>query len=178
MSNVYLGWTPATNPIRGCARRATRTRLESVSTGKVRDVRDYAALVAELSRGGDAGEVLARWGLDDASFTSVEEHYQGELSKAMDATDDGVPPLVAEYAAAFAAARAEQPSSDARPRLDLDEFARATRAIQRKGDAVSALRELGIEVGDYLAASQHWTPRIASDPVLAARFLERPKGSR
>lgn len=149
-------------------------KTTNVVFGKVRDVRDYAALAAELSAGGEPTEILQRWGLSEEDYEAVEATYQQALSDAMDATAEGVPPLVAEYAAAFAAARAKRaasPGDGSYQGLDLETFARATKAIERLGDVDRALRELGIDLRDYLAASQHWAPRIVADPALAERFL-------
>ena len=54
----------------------------------------------------------------------------------------------------------------------LERFAEATRQLQAPGDPVAALSRLGVTMSDYLAASHHWTPRMARDAELGERFRQ------
>jgi hypothetical protein len=136
------------------------------------DIRAYAALAASLATGDrPRAAILAAQGLDEAGWEALDRHHQAELSRAIDDDGDGVPPLVAAYAEAFAAARAR--STRAATLLTIERFGDATREIQRTGDPTAALARLGIALDDFLRANEHWTARMMTDADLLRRFRAR-----
>jgi hypothetical protein len=136
------------------------------------DMRAYAALAATLAAGDRPRDAILRErGLDEAGWEALDRSQQDQLSRAMDEEHDGVPPLVAAYAEAFAAARAR--SAGTHGVLSIERFADATREIQRSGDPTTALGRLGIALDDFLRANEHWTLRMMTDPDLLRRFRAR-----
>lgn len=139
------------------------------------DMRAYAALAAALAAGDRPREVILRErGLDEAGWEALDRLQQRQLSRAMEEEHDGVPPLVAAYAEAFARERARR--AGATTLLSIERFADATREIQRSGDPTAALGRLGIALDDFLRANEHWTPRMMTDPDLLRRFRARLGG--
>lgn len=137
------------------------------------DVTAYAALAAALADPGcQRAEVLAAHGLDEAAWAGLDEAWQARLSAAMEEESDGVPPLVAAYAEAFAAAQ----RAAAGQGMTLERFAEATREIQRNGDPTGTLARLGIPLAAYLQANAYWTRRVVEDRALAERFRRALKG--
>jgi hypothetical protein len=135
-------------------------------------IEEYAELSAELADPAcDRDALLAAHGLDEATFASLDGAAQEQLSRAMDTDDDGVPPLLAAYAEAFARARARL-AVDAGV-LPIERFGDATREISRRGDPLPTLTRLGISLADFLRANEHWTRRMLEDPALLARFRAR-----
>lgn len=139
-------------------------------------MRAYAALAATLaSADRPREEILGEHGLDEAGWEALDRVHQAQLSRSLDDDDvDGVPPLVAAYAEAFAAARAR--GAAAKSLLSIERFADATRAIQRSGDPTAALARLGITLDDFLRANEHWTARMMTDADLLRRFRTRLDG--
>jgi hypothetical protein len=136
------------------------------------DMRAYAALVATLAAGNQPrAAILLERGLDEAGWEALDRFHQDELSRAMSEEHDGVPPIVAAYAEAFAEARARFASTERV--LSIERFADATRAIQISGDPTAALGRLGIALEDFLRANEHWTQRMMADPDLLRRFRAR-----
>ena len=139
------------------------------------DMRAYAALAAALAANDRPREAILRErGLDEAGWEALDRRCQSRLSRAMDEDHDGVPPLVAAYAEAFARERARR--AGAQSVLSIERFADATREIQRSGDPTAALGRLGIALDDFLRANEHWTPRMMTDPDLLRRFRARLGG--
>ncbi|MEJ7731323.1 MAG: hypothetical protein WKG00_19175 [Polyangiaceae bacterium] len=133
------------------------------------DLRRYAEISVELVIGHRAA-VLARHGLDEDGWEIVEDAWQARLSSALETwQDDGVPPLLAELEAAQAAARARIAGTEI---LALERFAAAVCEMGRGGDPVAALARAGVSAADFARASGVWTARMATDPVLAARFAQ------
>lgn len=136
------------------------------------DIRAYATLVATLAAGDrPRAAILAAQGLDEARWEALDSFHQEQLSRALDDDRDGVPPLIAAYAEAFAAARAL--STRAATLLSIERFGDATREIQRTGDPTAALARLGIALADFLRANEHWTARMMTDADLLQRFRGR-----
>lgn len=136
------------------------------------DLEAYAAITVALADGAlPRAIVLAERGLGEAEWAAIDERWQAELSGALEEEHEGVPPLVAAYAEAFERARAAR--RRVKEILPLERFADATREIQLRGDPLAALAHLGIALGDYLAANEHWTPRILAEPALATIFRGR-----
>jgi hypothetical protein len=136
------------------------------------EVAEYAELAATLADPAcDREAVLAARGLDEDGWTALDRDFQDRLGRAMDAEGDGVPPLVAAYAEAFARARAAQNRD--RPVISLERFADATREIQVRGEPLPALAQHGLTLEEYLRANEHWTQRMLADPALVARFRAR-----
>ncbi len=139
------------------------------------DIRAYAALAATLaSADRPREEILGEHGLDEAGWEALDRVHQAQLSRSLDDEASGVPPLVAAYAEAFAAARAR--GAAAKSLLSIERFADATRAIQRSGDPTAALARLGITLDDFLRANEHWTARMMTDTDLLRRFRARLDG--
>jgi hypothetical protein len=136
------------------------------------DIRAYAALAATLA-GGDRPreEILRAHGLDEAGWEALDRFHQEQLSLAIEDDRDGVPPLVAAYAEAFAAARARSTRTEGL--LSIERFGDATREIQRSGDPTAALGRLGIALDEFLRANEHWTIRMMTDADLLRRFRAR-----
>jgi len=135
-------------------------------------IEEYAEISAALAEPDvDREAVLAARGLDEAAFAEIDRACQDALSRAMEADDDGVPPLLAAYAEAFGRARARL-AADAGV-ISIERFGDATREISRRGDPVPTLGRLGISLADFLRANEHWTRRMLEDPALLARFRAR-----
>lgn len=135
-------------------------------------VAEYAELAAALAEpSADRAAVLAARELDEEGWSALDRLFQDRLSRAMDDDGDGVPPLIAAYAAAFARARAAQ-AGDAEV-ISLERYADATREIQRRGDPLPALARVGVTLEQFLRANEHWTRRLLADPELARRFRGR-----
>lgn len=130
-------------------------------------------MTAALAAGREARtEVLARHGLDEASWETIDAQWQERLSEALDADDeDGVPALVAAYAAVYEQAQRELTSI-----MSLEQFAELTRLLQASGDVHASLAKVGVELGDYVRASAHWSGRMAEDPAIEQRFDEVVRG--
>jgi hypothetical protein len=136
------------------------------------DVAEYAELCAVLADPtADRAVALAQRGLDEEGWAALDRLFQDRLSRAMDAESDGVPPLVAAYAEAFARARADLQKD--RGVISIERFADATRVIQRRGDPLPALARVGVSLEDFLRANEHWTRRMLEDPALLARYRSR-----
>lgn len=135
------------------------------------DVTEYAEIAAALADADrDRAATLAARGLDEPAWAALDHRFQEAMSRAMD-SDDGVPPVVAAYAEAFARARAAL----VRPEqvISIERFADATREIQRGGDPEAALTRLGITLREFIRANEHWTRSIVTDPALFARYRSR-----
>ena len=134
------------------------------------DIETYAVLSARLSEEGvDRDALLAEHGLDEASWSLVEDHWQAVLSAAMDVDIEevgGVPDVLSRYSAAYARAQEERSSSV----LSIDHFAEATRRISRSHDVPKTLAEMGLTLPQFLKANLHWTKRMLEEPTLAERF--------
>jgi hypothetical protein len=130
----------------------------------------YTLVMAELASAGDArAAVLARHGLDEATWEALDTRWQDRLSAAMDQDpeDDSVPELISAYAAAYEAAQRA-----IAPPISLDDFARMTRLLEASGDVRASLAKVGISLADYARGIEHWTRQLAGDPELERRFHE------
>jgi hypothetical protein len=143
---------------------------EEVGGDFARDVELYAALSTRLAHPeADRGAILAQNGLDEAAWETVDQLWQTRLSEAIDAygEEEGVPPLVAAFSAAFARAQA----TGAPEVLPFPRFVEATRALMRgEADPNATLKRFGVSLAEYLRAQQHWTRAMAEDPQLLERF--------
>lgn len=136
------------------------------------DVAEYAELAAALADpGADRAALLGARGLNEDGWEALDAHFQARIDRAMDDDGDGVPPLVAAYAEAFARARAALRRD--RGVISLERYADATREIQRRGDPKAALQHVGVTLEEFLHASEHWTRRMLEDPALFTRFRAR-----
>jgi hypothetical protein len=126
----------------------------------------YAGVMAELAAAGDArADVLARHGLDEASWDALDEAFQAELSAAMAAPDDEVPAVLSAYAAAYEAAQRALG-----PTLSIERFAEVTRLVSASGDVRAALARVGVTLAEYVRATEHWPRRMAEDDAIERRF--------
>ena len=136
------------------------------------DIEAYAAVMADLAAAGDArAEVLARRGLDEDQWDALDAEWQARLSEALDDEGDGVPALVARYAAAYEAAQRALGAP-----LPLEQFARVTRLLQATGDMQAALAKEGVTLSDYVRSSEHWSRRMTQDPTEERRFKDALRG--
>lgn len=133
------------------------------------DIEAYAALQMRLvGVEGDARTALLEaHGLTEDTYEALDERAQEALSRALDATEAGVPPLVARYDAAL-----KKVHEGLEPPLSLERFAEATLVVQKGGDPTKALERIGVSLPDYLRSSQAWAGRLAKDDDLARRFAK------
>ncbi len=128
------------------------------------DVVLYAELAAELSGAPRPRDVvLADHGLDEDAWAEIDSRWQDRLSVALASAAEGIPPLVAAHAEAFARA---QHSLGGVP-MPLARFAEATAIVQRGGDVGAGLARLGVDLAAYLTASRHYTTLAAHDRAVA-----------
>lgn len=136
----------------------------------------YAQVMAELASAGEgraAGHaggdprapVLARHGLDEASWAAIDDRWQAELSAALDPDDDGVPEILSAYAAAYEAAQRALA-----PPISIEQLAQVTRLLHASGDVRAALAKVGVTLADYVRGTEHWSRQLAQDPELERRF--------
>jgi hypothetical protein len=131
------------------------------------DLEAYATLAAELADPRvDRRAVLAARGLDEDAWEALDDAWQARLEAADAADDDGVPPLIAAHAEAFARAQRARVGEI----LPFERFVAAARELRRGGDLASTLRRLELTLDTYLAAQGHWTARLLEDEELSARF--------
>jgi hypothetical protein len=133
----------------------------------------YAALRARLAQDHvDRDALLAEHGLDEESWDLVDDAWQAQLSLALEADGDDLPAEVLRYAEAVARAQRDAPGK----LLGLEQFAACTRALRQARDPKLALEKHGVTLTEYLKANQHWSPQLATDHPLAARFRAALKG--
>jgi hypothetical protein len=131
-----------------------------------RTIEAYAQVMAELASAGEArAPVLARHGLDESSWAAVDDHWQAELSAALDPEDDGVPEILSAYAAAYEAAQRALA-----PPISIEQLAQVTRLIGASGDVRAALAKVGVTLADYVRGTEHWSRQLVADPELERRF--------
>lgn len=133
------------------------------------DIEGYAMLSARLSGEGiDRDAILAEHGLDEMSWSLIEDHWQSVLSVAMDVDVEqhGVPEILSRYSAAYARAQEERSSAV----LSIDLFAEATRRISHSRDVPRTLADMGLTLPQFLQANLHWTKRMLEEPAIAERF--------
>lgn len=124
----------------------------------------------------DREAALRAHGLDDDAWEALDDDWQARLSAAEEADDsDGVPPLVAAHAEAFARAQMARTQG---PPLDFATFVEVTRAIARQPDIAAVLRRFDITLERLLLSQGHWTKRMMEDPELEKRFDEARRGGR
>lgn len=150
--------------------------LFSLRTSKIPamdlDLETYAAVMAELVAAGDGrAAVLARRGLDEERWEAVDAAWQARIEEAMAEEGEGVPALLAAYAAAYGAAQRVLA-----PPISLEQFARITRFLQATGDIQAALAKVGATLADYVRSNEHWSRRMAEDPAEERRFQEALRG--
>lgn len=131
------------------------------------DIEAYAALAASLADpAADRAALLAAHGLDEDAWDALDDTWQARLSAADEADTDGVPPLVAAYAEAFARAQRERAQSA----LSFERFIEVARAMQRGTDLATVLRRLDVSLLDFLSAQRRFTEAMLADEALAERF--------
>ena len=136
------------------------------------DLEMYAAVMAELVAAGDArAAVLARYGLDEERWEAVDAAWQARIEEAMAEESEGVPALLAAFAAAYEAAQRALA-----PPIPLEQFARITRLLQATGDIQAAVAKVGATLADYVRSNEHWSRRMTEDPTEERRFQEALRG--
>lgn len=136
------------------------------------DLSTYAAVMAELAAAGaDRAAVLASHELDERRWDAVDTAWQKNLSAALDADEDGVPALVSEHAAAYAAAQRALA-----PPISLEQLAQVTRLLGASGDLRASLAKAGVALDAYLRGSEHWTRQIVEDPETERVYRDALRG--
>ncbi len=132
------------------------------------DLSTYATVMAKLAAAGaDRAAVLASHDLDERRWDAVDTAWQQNLSAALDADEDGVPALVSEHAASYAAAQ----RALALP-ISLEQLAQVTRLLGASGDLRASLAKAGVALDAYLRGSEHWTRHIVEDPETERLYRE------
>ncbi len=131
------------------------------------DLDTYATLRARLALdSSDREQLLAEHDLDEESWDRIDEAWQDQLSRDLEADGDDVPASITRYSRRF-----EEVQRDAPGRvISLELFAECTRSVQYARDPKQALDKLGVTLSVFLKANQHWSPRIASEPEITGRF--------
>lgn len=138
------------------------------------DVTAYAVLLARLASSGERrADVLAEHGLDEEGWAAIDDAWQERLSAAMDDEGTGGPTLIGQFDDAYSRAQAA-PSL----RLTLEQFAQVTRWGRETGDLVAALAQLGATTQDYVAATAHYSRRIATEPGTREAFERAMRAAR
>jgi hypothetical protein len=136
------------------------------------DAAGYARICVERGAGGEPrARVLARHGLDEASWRAADAAWQERISEAMAADGDEVPAVLSEIATATAAAQ-----EAIAPPISLEQFALATRLVDAGADLGAALAAAGVTLAEYVRGSQHRSRRIAEDAAIEARFEAALRG--
>lgn len=133
------------------------------------DVGAYARLAAQLAAAGAQREELLRaHGLDEDGWDAIEGVWLERLSQAENeqGQTDGVPQLLADYAAAFTAAQTEL----AGVVLPFERYVEITRAMSRGRDMAQLLDRFGVDLATYLHSHRHWTAKMATDADLAEQL--------
>ncbi len=133
---------------------------------------DFALLTLRLSEAGEGrDEVLAEAGLTEEAWETQEAHWAAALDAAetTHGDADGVPPLLATYAEAFARA---QSKLHTRAPLTFERYAELTRALQGGEAIAETLERAGLPLSAYLESHRHWTQAMTTDRELALRFAQ------
>lgn len=145
------------------------------SAQRPKTIEEYAALQVALVHG-PRDEVLRERGLDEDAVAEIDAEFQDALSAAMEEDCDGIPALLTAYDQGLRKARREvadgEPSAEV---LSLDDFASLTRTLESSRDVKQAFDARGVTFEAYMRASEHWTPKLATDPELAKRFISARK---
>ncbi len=132
------------------------------------ELEQYAAIVAalEVARDGEREHVLASHGLDEARFDALGRVVEASLEQAIEASNDGVPKLVAAFDRALRAARVR--SAGTAEVLSTERYAEAVRALRSGGDPRDALARLGLDATSLSRAAAHHQARAGDDPAYAS----------
>lgn len=140
------------------------------------DLEAYAELAAALADPTvDRDAVLAARGLDEESWAAIDEAWQARIEDDDEDEDDdeaiqGVPPLVAAWAEAFARAQRARALRDPHEPVTFERFIEAMKAIRRGADMAGLLQRLGLTLEQLLLAEQRFTRAMLEDESLAERF--------
>lgn len=103
--------------------------------------------------------LLARHGLDEASFRDVELTWMLRLAASLLGGDMT---LRAEYDEGYAQASSEAPA----PALTLEEYAAVVAGIEAGRSPAVVLAEANLSLASFATTQRDWAPRIAVDPRL------------
>lgn len=132
------------------------------------DLERYAEIAAALAAAENRDDTLARYGLTEETWETVDNAFQAQLSEAVAAHEaDGMPDLVVRFSEAFNKAKERLSTGEV---MSFDKFVEVTRAVHRGTDIPRALANHGVTFAAYTRANQHWMQRVARDPALAARL--------
>jgi hypothetical protein len=128
------------------------------------DLETYARVLAELARAeSDAGAVLARHGLDEASWTALAKSCEAALDVADEGTDASA---LERFSAAFARAQAELSGGPA----SFEQWLEVLLALQRGEPLAAAIERSKLSLDRYLSTQAHWAARVAKEPEFMARY--------
>lgn len=132
------------------------------------DLERYAEIAAALAAAENRDETLARYGLTEETWETVDDTFQARLSDAVASHQgDGMPDFVVRFSEAFNKAKERLSTGEV---MSFDKFVEVTRAVHRGTDIPRALANQGVTFAAYTRANQHWMTRIARDPTLAAKL--------
>ncbi len=135
------------------------------------DIDSYAELSAALAGPeADRAAILAAHDLDEEGWDALEERWLARLAAAEEAFGDadGVPPLVAAYAQAFARAQSQQADEV----MPFERYVEMARALKKGRDVPLVLKRYATSLPTFLRSHQHWTARAATDPELGAKLSQ------
>jgi hypothetical protein len=140
-------------------------------------VEAYATILATLARpDADRERILATHGLTEEEWDAIDEEWQTKLSEATAADlgeNEVIPPLVADFAQAFAKAQAAQAGGGV---LSFEKYVEAARALSQP-EPMAALQAVGVTFAQFVKAQQHWLQAISEDEALREK-LERALNGR
>lgn len=127
-------------------------------------VTEYAQLSVQLAHAASLPGVSADRLLNEAGLTSTEwdaetQHWEAEISRAIELEDE-VPQLLLDYSAAVQTAQAALVGGP----LELETFSQILGEMQRGTPLDHALRQRHISLPDFLTAQRHWMTEAMSDP--------------
>jgi hypothetical protein len=137
------------------------------------DVTTYAKLMADLAAADAHGRraILARHGLNEETWSALDDDWQGRLSVEMAKNDEGGSAVLSEHTRAYQAAQ-----RGLEPPIALEQFAEVTRHLEVTGDLHGSLATVGITLAQYVSGSGHWSRRMVEEPETEERFTASLRG--
>lgn len=139
------------------------------------DVGAYARLSALLSQAivpEDRARLLGAHGLNEARWEALDEAWQARLSDCDSSCDmiegQNIPPLLAAYAQAFAAAQQENFLN--RQPLSFERYLEIAKALKQGKSPASVLAQRQATFEEFLQAHRHWVEQALHDSELAQRI--------
>jgi len=152
---------PPPNPPSSKSRSQARPALE---------LQDYANVSVKIAHAPEqASAILQQYGLDEAAWDCVTEHWEQQLSQALGETqeDASVAPFVAAYAEAMQ--RAQQ-LCEVAP-LPLDLYCSLLAAMRAGKPLPQVLQRREIAMSRFLSAQSYWMRCASHDPAVRDELL-------